>query len=40
MKSLTIKSLLENVSMVKLGAFGNIDLPLPEVPAMFAAQSS
>lgn len=30
MKSLTIKSLFENVSMLKLGALGKIDLPGPE----------
>jgi len=29
MKSLTIKSLLEKFSRVKLGPFGKIDLPLP-----------
>lgn len=37
-KSLTIKSLLEKVSSVKLGAFGNIDLPLPDVPAISVAE--
>jgi hypothetical protein len=39
-KSLTMKSLFEKVSKVKLGALGNIDLPLPDVPAMFVAQLS
>jgi hypothetical protein len=29
MKSLTIKSLFEKFSNVKLGPFGKIDLPLP-----------
>lgn len=38
MKSLTIKSLLEKVSSVKLGAFGNIDLPPAEAPVMFIKQ--
>jgi hypothetical protein len=33
MKFLTIKSLFEKFSNVKLGPFGKIDLPLPPPPA-------